>query len=381
MHGSEVTQVKRSRFDAIRHCDDGVWHDECFGSHRATIRIDRKTSVRATTNSSTIAIQNPIAELLLLHAVDRLVAATGADDLEAASQSLLDDLIPGATVRRVSAAAAQRYPESASVHVVRVPLHDGAMLVLTSPRALGCLAPLRMAAKVIESRVQALGQHNDLSTSIEQLRQYEESQRALYAIANLASDAGTDCASLFRGLHASVAALTFAKNFFIALYDAADDSITYPYYVDEADGEAPAASVSTSMADIAHSPTWYVIHEGKVLWGTRAQLQATIGPAYNSTGPQCVAWLGVPLLSAGKTIGCVVVQSYDSMHTYSERDRDLLVFLAQHIGIVLERRIVCTRRRHAQTHPQHENAHDGIVAKPGCAAPVDRADRVRQCDW
>lgn len=329
---------------------------------------------------SAIAVQSPVAELLLLRAIDRLVTATADDDIEAASQELLDDLIPGATVRRVSAAAAQRYPESGSVHVVRVALRDGAMLVLTSPRSMGCLAPLRMTAKVIEARVRAVDQHEELSRSIELLSQSEQLQRALYAIANLASDTNADFARMFGSLHAIVGTLTYARNFFIALYAAADDSITYPYYVDEADPQAPDPSTATKMSDIAHSPTWYVIHEGRVLWGTRPELQAIIGPDFNSTGPQCTAWLGVPLLVEDKAVGCVVVQSYDAAHMYSARDRDLLVFLAQHIRIALERRLAGVKRGHLHAHSRCGTPHDGSTSATNHARPTQRAAGVRNGD-
>lgn len=331
-------------------------------------------------NFSAIGVQNPVAELLLLRAINRLVVATDTNDLEVASQDLLDDLIPGSTVRRVSATAAQRYPESASVHVVRVMLRDGAMLVLTSPRSMGCLAPLRMAAQVIEARARSIEQHDELSRSIELLSRSEQLQHALFAIANLASDTNADLASMFSGLHAIVGELTYAKNFFIALFDAVHDSITYPYYADEADAQPPAPATPTRMSDIAHSPTWFVIHESRALWGARPELQAMIGPDFTSTGPQCTAWLGVPLLADGRAIGCVVVQSYDTAHIYQERDRDLLVFLAQHIRSALEPRLAGARRAHTAAHPRNGNPHDGVANVAAHTPPMKRVSRAREHD-
>src|SRR5436190_4111830 len=48
-------------------------------------------------------------------------------------------------------------------------------------------------------------------------------------------------------------------------------------------------------------------------------------------------WLGAPLKATGLTGGAIVVQTYTSAVTYTEQDRDLLAYIAQHIGAALER--------------------------------------------
>src|SRR5439155_14770046 len=63
-----------------------------------------------------------------------------------------------------------------------------------------------------------------------------------------------------------------------------------------------------------------------------------------------VDWLGVPLRSEDQTIGALVVQSYREDVRHTEADRDLLVFVAQHIASALERsRLIDeTRQRSAE---------------------------------
>ncbi len=61
-------------------------------------------------------------------------------------------------------------------------------------------------------------------------------------------------------------------------------------------------------------------------------------------------WLGVPLHADGRTIGLLAVQTYEAHERYSEADKALLTFVAQHIGSALSRAraIEETRERNAE---------------------------------
>ena len=67
-------------------------------------------------------------------------------------------------------------------------------------------------------------------------------------------------------------------------------------------------------------------------------------------GAESVGWLGAPLLSEGRTLGAVVVQSYREELRHSQADMDLLTFVARHIAAALERtRLIDeTRQRSAE---------------------------------
>ena len=57
-----------------------------------------------------------------------------------------------------------------------------------------------------------------------------------------------------------------------------------------------------------------------------------------------------PLQAEDRTVGVLVVQSYTAEHQYTERDRDLLAFVGQHVGAALSRAraIEETRQRNAE---------------------------------
>jgi GAF domain-containing protein/CheY-like chemotaxis protein/anti-sigma regulatory factor (Ser/Thr protein kinase) len=62
------------------------------------------------------------------------------------------------------------------------------------------------------------------------------------------------------------------------------------------------------------------------------------------------SWLGAPLKADNRVLGALVVESYTEKTGYSKADKDLLVFVAQHIATALERArlIEDTRQRNAE---------------------------------
>jgi diguanylate cyclase (GGDEF)-like protein len=174
--------------------------------------------------------------------------------------------------------------------------------------------------------------------SIASLAQAERLQRALFAIADLAS-ADRDMAEVYAALHVIVGSLMYAENFYIALYDELRQTMRYPYFVDVADTDVPMPEQEFPMPEREGSITWHLLKRGKPLRGTLAEIEAQVGPM-RGFGPDCVDWLGVPLLRGDKVVGGLVVQSYTESARYTERDQDLLTYVAQHIQTALERRLV-----------------------------------------
>jgi len=174
--------------------------------------------------------------------------------------------------------------------------------------------------------------------SIASLAQAERLQRALFAIADLAS-ADKEMPEVYRALHAIVGSLMYAENFYIALYDELRETLRFPYFVDVADTDAPVPEREYPMFEREGSITWHLLRRGMPIRGTLPQIEALVGPL-RDFGPDCVDWLGVPLRRGGKVVGGLVVQSYSENARYTERDQELLTYVAQHIQTALERRLV-----------------------------------------
>ncbi len=161
----------------------------------------------------------------------------------------------------------------------------------------------------------------------------ERLQNALYRI----SETAGHCAGLqelYAAVHSIISDLVRTENFFIALYDAETDCISSTYYVDQNDHPPLPEEFRGSMTE-------YVIRSGQPLmapWPRRLEL-ASQG-LFHLLGSTSKDWLGVPLRSAdNRTLGALVVQSYDQEICYSEQDRDILTFVSTQVAMVIERKI------------------------------------------
>ncbi|HET9033188.1 MAG TPA: EAL domain-containing protein [Dokdonella sp.] len=156
-------------------------------------------------------------------------------------------------------------------------------------------------------------------------------QQALYTIANLVYS-NLDTFEMLARIHDVVGKLTYAENFLVALYDDARDVMAFAYYAD-ADGATPSyREEELHASDYPNSLTFAVLHGGRSLLGSSVALRKQLGLARDySLGPECVDWLGVPMIEGDCVRGAVAVQSYDENRRYSEDDRNLLTFVAQHI--------------------------------------------------
>ena len=193
------------------------------------------------------------------------------------------------------------------------------------------------AARLLAQRLPAALELERLHRAVAQLAEAERLQRALYAIAELASGE-RDMEDVLSVIHGIVAGLMYAENFFIALYDRARDSLRFPYFRDVVDEDVPDPLREFPMAGQQGSLTAHVIATGQTLMGPSERLAISIGALPVGFGPQSADWLGVPLLRGAEVMGVVVVQSYDDARRFSDKERALLTFVAQHIATALERK-------------------------------------------
>ena len=159
----------------------------------------------------------------------------------------------------------------------------------------------------------------------------ERVQAALYRIAE-AADTVEDIDSLYESIHGIVGALMWARNFYIALYDASNDVLSFPYFVDEVDTAGPPARPGRGLTE-------YVLRTGEPLLASPEVFAGLVAAgAVEDVGVPGVDWLGVPLKRGEATFGVLVVQSYTESLRYAEADRDLLTFVSRHIAAVIDRR-------------------------------------------
>lgn len=184
-------------------------------------------------------------------------------------------------------------------------------------------------------------------------------QAALYAISE-AAHAAEDLVALFGRIHQIIGELLPAVNFFVALYDAGMDALTFPYSADEF-GQAPAPQKLDSAAMSAE-----VIRTGQVLLLAPQANSGLAGQDWPDVSPHARHWLGVPLFGKEGVIGALVVQSYDSEVRYTQNDIELLQFAANQIAPVIARKQMELWLQHIARHdpltdlPNRELFHDRL---------------------
>ncbi|MBK6726334.1 MAG: EAL domain-containing protein [Xanthomonadales bacterium] len=196
----------------------------------------------------------------------------------------------------------------------------------------------RALFKPLTRRVAELLDRERLRSSLHRLESAERLQRALYAIADLAS-ADLEMPEMLAGIHEIVGDLMYAENFLIVRYDRENHRIRFIYFVDSFAMTALDAQTEFSEEELANSLTMAMIRHGRPVMGPSSQLREQLGvPRDDKFGPDSFDWLGVPMLSGGEVRGGIVVQTYDDSLRYSEEDRALLSYVAQHILTALVRK-------------------------------------------
>lgn len=218
----------------------------------------------------------------------------------------------------------------------------------------GHIVHIMWSAQWLETEQVRVGVARDITAR----KRAEAMQAALYRISEAAHATG-DLPGLYARVHEVIGRLLPAETFFVALYDAATDELSFPYPVDQCD--APPAPQPLEAASLSAE----VIRSGEALLltpETAAQRLAQIGL---EASQHSLDWLGVPLRSGTETIGALVLQSYSATLRYSEQDKELLQFVSSQVATAIERK---------RTHSRLEflARYDHLTELPNRALFLDR---------
>ncbi len=166
---------------------------------------------------------------------------------------------------------------------------------------------------------------------ITERKKHENLQNALYDISESASSSVT-LKELYTKIHLIVKNLMPANNFYIAQYDAGEDILSFPYFVDEFD-EAPLPRKPLNGL------TEYVLRTGKILLATKeVDEKLRIAGEVEIIGEPSEIWMGVPLKVDEKVFGVLVVQDYKNQNIYGETERQVLYFISEQIASAIYRK-------------------------------------------
>ncbi len=163
-------------------------------------------------------------------------------------------------------------------------------------------------------------------------KQTQMLQEAVYQIA-AAAERTTSLDELYPQIHQIISSVMPAENFFITLYDEAENLLRFPYFKDVED-EAFLGGIHPGKGLSA-----YVLRTGRSLLCTQAvhdELERK--GEIKLLGVPSAIWLGVPLILEGKTIGAMVVQHYSEPKAYGEREQHMLEFVSTQVAIAINRK-------------------------------------------
>ena len=169
-----------------------------------------------------------------------------------------------------------------------------------------------------------------IGIDITQRKHAQAINRALFHIAD-AVNTTFDLDDLYASIRISLSHIIDTANFYIALYDKANDTLTFPYYIDQVDQSAPEPLMATSSdsltSDVILSKKPLFLNKEALV--KRAEMNRLIGAV-----PQI--WLGAPLIISNQVIGVMVVQSYSDPHCYTKRDMDILAAVSNQAALAIK---------------------------------------------
>jgi two-component system, cell cycle sensor histidine kinase and response regulator CckA len=164
----------------------------------------------------------------------------------------------------------------------------------------------------------------------------EQVQAATYRISEAANTV-RKLNDLYRSIHEIVSELIPARNFYVALHDAAEQVISFPYFVDEYDAQYPPKRFGRGLTE-------YVIRTGRPLLATPdvyADLERR--GEVELIGAPSLDWMGVPLRAGDEIIGVLVVQTYSEGVRYGEVELSILQFVSDQVARAFERQRAAVR--------------------------------------
>ena len=177
------------------------------------------------------------------------------------------------------------------------------------------------------------GRHAAIGTAfdITEKKRAEVLQDAVYRIAQ-AADRSKGLDDLFSAVHAIIAEVMNAENFYIALYDDDKELLSFPYFVDEVDTQSQPGKPGKGLTE-------YVLRSGKsLLVDSALHEELCMRGEIELVGVPSPIWLGVPLIENNKVIGAMVVQHYSDPKVYSEREKRILEFVSSQVAMVINRK-------------------------------------------
>jgi diguanylate cyclase (GGDEF)-like protein/PAS domain S-box-containing protein len=236
-------------------------------------------------------------------------------------KGVLQDLFSKETLKNLSEAVELlEFGQSVVILEAREKVQDGQMKDLN--------IRLSIMPGKSEAQVRLLG----LITDVTHQARSAKLQTAVYRISE-AAHAVDDLNELYTSIHQIISELVAAKNLYIALYDEQARELQFPYWVDQMDKKIGPKPLGRGLTE-------YVLRTGEPKFITQGEFNrlTTLGEV-ELIGSLPLAWMGVPLITDGKTIGVLAIQTYYECDVLTGEDLMILQFCSSQIANAIERKM------------------------------------------
>lgn len=193
----------------------------------------------------------------------------------------------------------------------------------------GISTGINMLSEEIQTRIVEQTQENKrLVETIQDREKAERVQQIMYNISN-AVNLTKNLNDLFLTIQRELGKIFDTRNFFIALYNKEEDTLSLPFFVDEKDAfdAFPAKRTLTG---------YMIRHDKPLLMNDRDIRKLVRAGEIEDVGSPSKIWLGVPLKIQEEIIGALVVQNYEDEKAYTAKDLEILQFVSSQISLSIE---------------------------------------------
>jgi two-component system, cell cycle sensor histidine kinase and response regulator CckA len=164
-------------------------------------------------------------------------------------------------------------------------------------------------------------------------RKRAEQVRSVLARISEASATTDRLEDFLEAMRVCIGDLVDTHNFYVAIYNDAEDTYSFPCFADEYDEMAP-----TPMK-LPRTLTDYVRRTGAPLLCDHDTFRR-LGEAgeVELLGTDSLTWMGIPLRTTQGVLGVMAMQSYHNANLYDAQDLELLNLISGHVAMAIQRR-------------------------------------------
>ncbi len=173
-----------------------------------------------------------------------------------------------------------------------------------------------------------------IASLVDDITEKEKNQKIQQALYKISESVNTikDINELYKEIHSIIKELMKADNFYIALYNDATETISFPYFVDEFDSQPHERKLGRGLTE-------YILRCGNnLLIDADEDIRLRKVGETDLMGQPSEIWLGVALKINNKPIGVIVVQDYSDKTTYGEEEKQLLTYVSEQIASAITKK-------------------------------------------